>query len=85
MDNIEHRRQPQRPKLCRRMGVVLPTVDCYNNPGPARWVIQLFGSVNFVWAEAPVGAGTPKCPPTGPYTVTCNSCTGGTGASLVLS
>ncbi len=61
------------------------TVDCNNNPGPPRWVIHLFGSVNFVWAESPCVDSTPTCPPTGAYQVTCNSCAGGTSASIVLS
>jgi hypothetical protein len=61
------------------------TVDCHNNPGPPRWVIALYGSVNFVWAEQACISATPNCPPTGAYQVTCNSCSGGTGALLVLS
>jgi hypothetical protein len=76
---------PANPACAGGWALSCQSVDCYNNPGPPRWVISLFGSVNFVWAERPCVPATPNCPPTGAYVVTCNSCAGGTSASIVLS
>lgn len=57
-------------------------VDCNNTAGSMRWVVQLFGTINFVWAEAISSA---SCPPAGSYFICANPCSGGTAASVVIS
>jgi hypothetical protein len=57
-------------------------VDCNNTAGAMRWVVQLYGAINFVWAESVSSA---TCPPTGSYSICANPCSGGTGASVILS
>jgi hypothetical protein len=57
-------------------------VDCNNISGAMRWVVQLYGSVTFVWAQLISSA---TCPPTGVYSICANPCTGGAGASVILS
>ena len=41
-------------------------VDCNNTAGAMRWVVQLYGTINFVWAEAISNA---TCPPAGSYSI----------------
>lgn len=57
-------------------------VDCNNVAGAMRWVVQLYGSVTFVWAEMISSA---ICPPTGTYSICANPCSGGTGTSVIVS
>ncbi len=57
------------------------TVDCNNVAGPMRWVIAMYGTIGYVWAEMISNA---ACPPTGVYTICANQCAGGMGASVVL-
>lgn len=56
-------------------------VDCNNVSGPMRWVIAMYGSIGYVWAEMISNA---TCPPTGTYRICANLCAGGTGAMVVL-
>jgi hypothetical protein len=57
-------------------------VDCNDVAGPMRWVVQLYGAITFVWAEA---VSSSACPPVGTYAICANPCSGGTGASVVVS
>jgi len=56
-------------------------VDCNNISGPMRWVIAMYGSVGYLWAEK---ISSSVCPPTGSYAICSNLCSGGVGASVVL-
>ena len=56
-------------------------VDCNNVAGPMRWVIAMYGSIGYLWAEKISSA---VCPPTGVYKICSNLCSGGAAASVVL-